>query len=179
MTATLSHREAGAVTPERFRHVLGHYPTGVTVVTACTPQGDPVGMTIGSFTSISLDPALVGFFPARTSGTFQAIRDFGSFCVNVVAEQHHELCARFAGPAGRRFQSLAWREAPSGAPVLDDALAWIDCDIEQITDTGDHHLVVGRVRALSAEPVRRPLLFFQGGLGSFRPLTTDARSEER
>lgn len=111
MTATLSHRETTAVTPERFRHVLGHYPTGVTVVTARTPQGDPVGMTIGSFTSISLDPALVGFFPARTSGTFPAIRDFGSFCVNVVAEQHHELCARFAGPAGRRFQS-----SPGGRP---------------------------------------------------------------
>ncbi|MBQ0825251.1 flavin reductase family protein [Streptomyces tagetis] len=179
MTAILSPSEAGAVTPERFRHVLGHYPTGVSVVTSRTAAGDPVGMTIGTFTSISLEPALVGFFPAKTSGTFPAIRDSGGFCVNVVADQHHELCGRFAGPVERRFEGLEWQEAPSGAPVLADALAWIDCDIEQITDTGDHHLVVGRVRALAAEPVRRPLLFFQGGLGSFRPLTTDGRRETR
>ncbi|MYU21895.1 flavin reductase family protein [Streptomyces sp. SID8352] len=177
MTAILSP-EAVTVTSDRFRRVLAHYPTGVSVVTARTAEGAPVGMTIGTFTSISLEPALVGFFPTKTSSTLRSIRDFGSFCVNVLADQHHDYCARFAGPADRRFEGLEWHEAPSGAPALGAALAWIDCDIEQITDTGDHHLVVGRVRALDAEPARRPLLFFQGGLGSFRPLTTDdARSE--
>lgn len=136
-------------------------------------------MTIGTFTSISLEPTLVGFFPTKSSGTFPAIRDFGSLCVNVLADQHREYCARFAGQADRRFEGLDWHEAPSGAPALGAALAWIDCDIDQITDTGDRHLVVGRVRALDADSAQRPLLSFQGRLGSFRPLTNDARSESR
>ncbi|MGA5700581.1 flavin reductase family protein [Peterkaempfera bronchialis] len=179
MTASLSAPEAVDVTSEEFRRVLGHYPTGVTVVTARDADGGPVGMTIGSFTSISLEPALVGFFVARTSSTFPAIRDFGSFCVNVVADGQYELCTRFAGPAAARFQWLDWSEAPSGSPVIEDAVAWIDCATERVDDAGDHLLVVGRVTALHAEPRRRPLLFFRGGLGAFAPLPGTDRGGAR
>ncbi|MFJ6216593.1 flavin reductase family protein [Streptomyces sp. NPDC092296] len=171
MTTTLT--AAGAGTSEaarKFRHVLGHYPTGVTVVTALDAQRQPVGMTIGSFTSVSLEPALVAFFPTRTSSTFPVIREHGSFCVNVIGAHQEEVCRVFAGPVRDRFRNLRWRPAPSGAPILEGAVAWIDCTVDHVGDAGDHHLVMGRVDHLDVEQPGRPLLFLRGGYGEFAPL---------
>jgi flavin reductase (DIM6/NTAB) family NADH-FMN oxidoreductase RutF len=151
----------------RFRQVLGHFPTGVTVVTA-DPGGGPVGLTIGSFTSVSLDPPLVGFLPGKASTSWPDIERAGHFCVNVLGEDQADLCWRFARESDDKFAGLAWRPGRTGAPILDGVLAWIDCTIEAVLDGGDHWFVEGRVVDLDAPRDAGPLLFFRGKLGGFR-----------
>ena len=156
-----------------FRTVMGHFPTGVTVVTGIGPEG-PLGFTIGSFTSVSLDPPLVGFLPQIGSATWELMAGSGHFCVNVLSNDQSDLCWKFAksGTDAERFADVDWHDAPSGSPILDRAVAWIDCAVEHVYDMGDHHFVLGRVEALDADadhdgepPV--PLLFFKGQLGGF------------
>ena len=146
--------------------MLGHFTTGVTVVTATAPSG-PVGLAVGSFASVSLDPALVAFFPDRGSSSWPHIEAAGSFCVNILAEDQEVVCRRFATKGDDKFVGLGWRPAASGAPLLDGVLAWIDCDIDSVTDAGDHFCVMGRVRDLAVAHDGAPLLFFRGGYGRF------------
>lgn len=178
--------DAGPFDSRHFRNVLGHFPTGVTVVTAIDPLDDrnqPVGFTIGSFTSVSLDPPLVGFLPQTDSDTWVAIERSGRFVVNELNCLQGELCWRFAtsGNEDVRFDGVGWHPAPSGAPILDSAVAWIDCEIEQVYEMGDHYFVLGRVTALDttsraggetgdeAGDEQFPLLFYKGMLGRFVP----------
>ena len=161
-----------AIDPLVFRHVLGHFPTGVTVITACTADGSPVGLTIGSFCSVSLDPPLVGFLPMILSDRWPDIRDAGTFCVNVLSSAQTELCWRFARKSVEApFDGIEWRWSEvTGSPILAGVLAWIDCSIEAVVDTGDHHFVMGRVVQLqdvAGESEPNPLLFFRGKLGEF------------
>ncbi|WP_310019535.1 flavin reductase family protein [Croceicoccus sp. BE223] len=149
-----------------FRTVLGSYPTGVCLITAIDAAGVRTGMVVGSFTSISLDPPLVGFFPDKGSNTFPGIERAGRFCVNVLGSEQLALCQRFASKQPDKFLDLAHGESPSGQPVFDEALAWIDCRIERIEDIGDHWLVVGRVEALDLCGGDAPLLFHRGGYHS-------------
>jgi len=150
-----------------FRHVLGHFPTGVVIVTGIDPGGSPVGMAVGSFTSVSLDPPYVAFLPDKRSSTFPRIRASGSFCVNVLSAGQQETCRNFAARSEDRFADVTWRPARSGAPILDEVVAWIDCDIDAVHEVGDHYFVVGRVRELDTFSEAIPLLFFQGGYGRF------------
>ena len=159
--------------PMKFRQVLGHFPTGVTVITATTADGTPVGFTIGSFTSVSLDPPLVGFLPMVNSERWAAINASGSFCVNVLGAHQADLCWQFAKSSiTEPFEGVAWHAAPiTGSPVLDGSIAWIDCAIEGVVDAGDHHFVLGRVLELEhtePESEPNPLLFFKGQLGKFQ-----------
>ena len=150
----------------KYRQVLGHFPTGVTVITAM--EGDaPVGLAVGSFSSVSLEPALVGFFATHSSSTWPKIRAAGSFCVNILAEEQEEVCRRFAMSGGDKFAGLGWSPAGSGCPLIHGALAWIDCDIDQVVDAGDHVLVLGAVRDLGVGHEGGPLVFFRGGYGRF------------
>ena len=150
----------------KFRQVLGHFPTGVTVITAA-PETGPVGMAVGSFCSVSLDPPLVAFFPSHASSSWPGIQAAGSFCVNILAEDQEDVSRRFASKDDDKFHGLGWKPAPSGAPLLDGVLAWIDCDVESVTDAGDHVCVMGRVRDLDVGHDGAPLLFFRGGYGRF------------
>ncbi len=155
---------------QEFRRVLGHYPTGVTVVTAACPGG-PEGMTIGSFTSVSLDPPLVSFCPGHDSDSWVRMRDVGSFCVNVLGDGQSGVSTTFASKVDDRFDGLRTRVEATGAPVIEGCLAWIDCRVEAVHPAGDHDIVVGRVVALgTAEPSagageRGPLVFLKGGYG--------------
>jgi 3-hydroxy-9,10-secoandrosta-1,3,5(10)-triene-9,17-dione monooxygenase reductase component len=158
---------------KQFRTVLGHFPTGVTVVTGMDGD-DPIGFTIGSFTSVSLDPPLVGFLPAKDSPTWETMARSGSFCVNVLSREQADLCWKFAksDDSVDRFADTGWHAAPSGAPIIDRAVAWIDCAIEEAYEMGDHVFVLGRVTALEADADHDgkgpfPLLFFKGTLGGF------------
>lgn len=150
-----------------FREALGHYPTGVTVVTARTGDG-PVGFVVGSFFSVSLDPLLVGFAAGRQSSTWTAIKAAGSFCVNVLGTHQLDLSARMSG-AGDRFEGVSHSEAPvSHAPLLDGVLAWVDCTIDAVHVAGDHDLVIGRVEAFDAHPDGgEPLIFLRRAFGGF------------
>lgn len=154
---------------QAFRTVMGNYPTGVTVVTAIDDGGRPLGLTIGSFTSVSLDPPLVAFYPMAGSSTFATMRELRGFCVNILAEDQEHICRQFASRQAEKFDGLQWRTSPNGRPILDDAIAWLDCDFDTVVPAGDHYIATGRVTDLAVERDRMPLLFFQGGYGSFLP----------
>ena len=160
--------------PRWFRQVLGQYPTGVCVVTAAQPEGNRAGFVVGSFTSVSLDPPLVAFFPDRGSTSWPKIQTAGSFCVNILGAEQEDVCRQFASKAPDKFEGIECREAGSGAPIIDGAVAWIDCDLELVQEAGDHFIVLGRVRELDIESSSLPLLFFQGGYGRFAPLSLAA-----
>ncbi len=151
-----------------YRQVLGHFPTGVVVVTAMS-DGVPAGLSVGSFMSVSLDPQLVAVLPAKTSTSWPKIAAASSFCINILAASQQELSRRFAVSGGDKFAGVAWHPAPSGAPVLDGALAWIDCEHERTVEAGDHLIVLGQVRVLDLDTSQtpEPLIFFQSGYGTF------------
>jgi flavin reductase (DIM6/NTAB) family NADH-FMN oxidoreductase RutF len=152
------------VDPQVLRDVLGHFASGVTVVTALT-AGGPAGFTCQSFSSLSLDPPLVAFAPARTSQTWPALREIGRFCVNVLAEGQDDVSQNFARSGVDKFAGVRWAPSTHGSPVLDDVVAWIDGELWAEYDGGDHSIVVARVLDLGADPDRRPLLFHRGTYG--------------
>lgn len=159
----------------KFRQVLGQYPTGVVVVTAASATGEALGMTVGSFTSVSLDPPLVAFMPAKSSSSWRALRESGNtFCVNVLGSDQEDVCRAVAMRKADKFEGIEWRPTAQGNPVIDGAVAFIDCTVEEISDAGDHHIVVGRIQELDVENTTYPLLFFRGGYGSFAPLSLAA-----
>ena len=154
------------IDPNLFRQVMGHYPTGVTVVAAIDDH-HPVGLAIGSFFSVSLDPPLVGFCVARTSSSWPRIEGIGSFGISVLAEDQQQTSGRFASKVEDKFEGETWEHAPvTGSPLIQGAVAHIDCTLHSVLDGGDHQIVLGRVRSLD---VTRddvgPLLFFRGSYG--------------
>lgn len=153
--------------PALFRRVLGHYPTGVCLITSIDAEGEPLGLVVGSFTSASLDPPLVAFFPDRRSPSWQKIAAAGRFCVNVLAEHQEDVCRRFTAKIANRFEGASYRLSDRGLPVLDDIVAWIECDLHDVLDAGDHFVALGRVRALDVEHPGPPLLFCKGSYGQF------------
>lgn len=155
----------GPVSPTVMREVLGHFVSGIVVITAIGPDG-PLGFTCQSFASLSLDPPLVNFSPARTSSTWPRIRGVGAFCVNVLAADHQHVSAGFARSGVDKFAGVGWRPAPmTGAPVLDGVSAWVECELWAEHDGGDHTIAVGRVLDLGADASRLPLLFYRGRYG--------------
>jgi flavin reductase (DIM6/NTAB) family NADH-FMN oxidoreductase RutF len=161
-----------------FRKVMGHVPTPVTVVTGLDDQNRPLGLTIGSFTSISLDPPLVGFFPGLSSVSWPRMQAGGVFCVNVLAEDQVDLCWRFAkeAPADTdgRFDGVTWQPAATGAPVLAGVIAWIDCRVHSVTQVGDHWFVVGAVEAMHHADVDSgdsadAMTFYRGKVSGAQP----------
>ncbi|WP_335933882.1 flavin reductase family protein [Streptomyces sp. PTD5-9] len=174
--------ERPPVDPAEFRRVLGHFASGVTIVTAHDPgdrevHGGPAGFACQSFASLSLDPPLVAFMVARTSTTWPRIARAGSFCVNVLGAHQEALCRGFAVSGADKFAGVAYEAAPvTGSPLLDGVPAWIDCRVHTVHTGGDHLIVVGRVEALGAAgPADEggggdgdgPLLFHRGRFGRF------------
>lgn len=151
---------------ETFRRVMGRVPTGVAVVTS-ELNGERHGLVVGSFTSLSLDPPLVAFMPAKSSTTWPRLAESGSFCINVLSAEQAEVCRSFFSKDDDRFERFSWSSGVTGAPILDEAIAWIDCDLETVHDGGDHHIVLGRVRDMQARTDVLPLIFFSGGYGQF------------
>ncbi|MET7425584.1 flavin reductase [Dactylosporangium sp. NPDC005555] len=176
MSTSTAHRQAGSADdPAWFRHVLGQYPTGVCVITAQPDDGPPIGMVVGSFSSVSMHPPLVGFYPSVTSETWPHLRRAGNWCVNILAAHQSDVCRRIAtAPLAERFEGVPWRPAPSGAPIIEGAVAWIDCVPVAVHDAGDHKIALAEVRHLDTASTELPLLFFRSGYGSFTPLTLTA-----
>lgn len=165
--------DSAQLDPAEFRRVLGHFPTGVTVVTAATGAG-PVGVAIGSFASISLDPPLVGFFLGSSSASGETISEANGFCVNVLRANQIELCGKMASKDDDKFDGVGWSPTPTtGSPLLSNIVASIDCRLEKVITVGDHDLFVGRVAELSAPEVDdeaeslSPMVFYQGKYGKF------------
>jgi len=155
------------VGPDEFRHVLGHFPTGVTVITVLDANGEPSGMTASSFTSVSLDPPLVLVCVAHSAHSFPAIRDGGRFAVNILSLEQETISRRFAtAPVVRgaeKFEGLHYRAGTLGIPLLEDAHAHLECTTLHTYPAGDHTIFVGQVEALSSHGEGPgPLLYYRG-----------------
>jgi flavin reductase (DIM6/NTAB) family NADH-FMN oxidoreductase RutF len=150
----------------RFREVLGHFATGVTIVTA-DEKGVPVGFSCQSFSALSLDPPMVILAPAKSSTSWPRIAAAGAFCVNILSDSQEAVCRAFAISGGEKFNGVPWTPGPAtGAPVIDGSLAVIECTLGQIYEGGDHELVTGHVVAMDVGQ-GSPLLFYRSGFGRF------------
>lgn len=155
------------IDPTAFREVTGHYPTGVAIVTGHDPEGEALALVVGTFSSVSLDPPLVSFMPMKTSRTFARMRECASLCVNIVGgDQEREMLA-IAQRWENKFDGIEWFPSPGGSPVLAEAIGWIDVTISQTVDAGDHWIVLCAVQDMAITNPVSPLIFFQGGYGSF------------
>ncbi|WP_245644509.1 flavin reductase family protein [Nocardioides jensenii] len=157
---------AAQAAARRFRDVLGRYASGVTVVTSMSGD-EPVGMTCQSFSSVSLDPPLVTFIPAKTSRAWPMIQRSGHFCVNFLADGQADLSNTMASRGVDKFAGLAWSPSKTGAPLFDGIVGYVDCTIHAVHEAGDHYIVVGRVQDMdfTVDPTGDspdPLLYFQG-----------------
>ncbi|HWE67997.1 MAG TPA: flavin reductase family protein [Acidimicrobiales bacterium] len=150
----------------RFREVLGHFATGVTIVTA-NEEGEPVGFSCQSFSALSLDPPMVILAPAKSSTSWPRIAQAGAFCVNILSDRQGDVCRAFAVSGGNKFNGVSWTPGPAtGAPVITGSLAVIECTLGSIYEGGDHELVTGHVVGLDVGE-GSPLLFYRSGFGHF------------
>ena len=151
---------------QEFRSVMGRFPTGVTVVAAVRETGTPFGLTVNSFTSVSLDPPLVLVCVNRGAASHDGLLAAPSFCVSVLAEEQVALASRFASdPSETRFDDVAWEPCPQGAPRVLGAVAWLECTRHEAYTVGDHTIMVGRVASLG-EGEGASLVFHRGTFGS-------------
>lgn len=151
----------------RFRQVLSSYPTGVSVITALQEDDDPVAMVVGTFTSVSLDPPLVGFLPDKGSSTWPKIEKAGHFCVNVLGSNQQQICRQMAVKGADKFAGVAYSISPHRLPVIHEAIACIECRIHSVSDAGDHWFVLGEVLGMETPRDEDPMLFHRGRYGGF------------
>lgn len=156
-----------SIDPADFRNVLGCYPTGVCVITAMGADGQPAGMVVGTFTSVSLDPPLVGFLPDKGSSSWPKIEEAGRFCVNVLGSNQQALCRQVAARGPEKFTGVDYTVSDNNVPVLAGAIASIECTIRSVTEAGDHWFVLGDVLRLEAGREDDPMLFHRGRYGGF------------
>jgi flavin reductase (DIM6/NTAB) family NADH-FMN oxidoreductase RutF len=149
----------------RFREVLGHFATGVTIVTA-SEDGEPVGFSCQAFAALSLDPPMVILAPAKSSTSWPRIAEAGAFAVNILAEHQEAICRNFAVSGADKFDGVAWTAGTTGAPIIKGSLATIECTLGAIYEGGDHELVTGHVVAMEVGS-GSPLLFYRSGFGRF------------
>jgi len=145
-----------------FRRTLGRFATGVTVVTALTDDGRPIGLTISSFNSVSLSPPLILWSLSLESPNFAAFRKASHFAVNVLAADQQALSDRFASRSNDRFADLAVRPGLAGVPLIAGCCAWFECSAEAHYPGGDHLIFVGRVERFSPGDNALPLVFHNG-----------------
>ncbi len=157
------------IDPVQFREVMGNYPTGVTVVTAVDDDDKPIGMVVGTFSSVSLDPPLIAFLPQTRSSTYARLRDARAYCVNVLAHDQVDVCRLLSGSNPDKFDLVEWKPSALGAPMIEGAVAYIHCSPQPPIDAGDHYIALCEVTSLEANRQTTPLLFFQGGYGGFSP----------
>lgn len=156
-----------AIDTRTFRDVLGHYPTGVVAVTGLSPDGAPLGMVVGTFSSVSLDPPMVSFMPTKASETYAALRESSEFCINVLAHDQRSETRFLSQRDPDKFDKVKWTPSKNGVPQLDGAVAYIRCARTQEIEAGDHLIVLCDVRGVEVVRPVTPLLFFQGGYGGF------------
>jgi flavin reductase (DIM6/NTAB) family NADH-FMN oxidoreductase RutF len=145
-----------------LRDVMAGFPTGVTIVAACDESGDPYGLTVNSFTSVSLEPPLVLVCIGHTSSSHDRLCAAGRFVINILSGAQGAVAWRFASePSEGRFDDLGWSPSESGHPILDGAVAWLDCTVQDVLVSGDHSILVGRVE--TSDVCDLPALVFHRG----------------
>ncbi len=148
---------------------MRQFPTGVTVVAVADASGAPWGLTVSSFTSVSLDPPLVLVCIDRSSDTHEKIVEASGFGISVLAASQAAVASRFAvDPSEGRFDEVGWHLGPASFPLLNDAAAWLECDLHEVHSGGDHSIILGLVRGTGVTD-ESPMLYHQGGFGSVGP----------
>ena len=150
-----------AIDQRALRAALGCFATGVAVVTTRGDGGVPVGLTVNSFNSVSLEPPLILWSIALAAPSIQAFREHDAFAVNILAADQADLCTRFANPAPDKFSGIDWREGHSGVPLIGGTVARFECRTHARYPGGDHEIYLGRVVALSSTD-RPPLVICRG-----------------
>jgi flavin reductase (DIM6/NTAB) family NADH-FMN oxidoreductase RutF len=154
-----------AVEEGHFRAVVGHFASGVVLVTGMHRSG-PSGFTCQSFFSLSLRPPMVAVAAGRSSTSWPKVADTGRLCVNVLASDQEDLARTFSLSGADKFAGVGWSPSTNGAPRLHGALAWIDCTVADVFEGGDHLIVTARVDGLDVGS-GKPLIFYRGGFGGF------------
>jgi flavin reductase (DIM6/NTAB) family NADH-FMN oxidoreductase RutF len=160
------------ISPEQYRKVMGRLPTGVVAITGVDDEGNELGLIVGSFGSLSLDPPIVTFSVGHTSSTWPKIRRRQVFTANVLSSTQLDVCRALAGKAANKFESVAYSTGSLGAPRLPESVAWIDCSVQAEVLVGDHFMVIGSVKAMEAAD-GDPLLFQAGKYGTYRTLSLE------
>ncbi|WP_249353627.1 flavin reductase family protein [Rhodococcus sp. USK13] len=170
MSDRLSTIDVPAISEMDYRQALGHYASGITVVTSVN-GGHPIGFTCQSFYAVSMDPPLVSFSVMKTSTTYPGIVGSGCFAINVLASGQDAIANQFARSGSDKFAGVSWRPATSGNPILEGGLMWADCEMWAEHEAGDHLIVIGRVVEMGGADDRTsgPLVYYRGG---YRDLTT-------
>lgn len=154
-----------AIEPVHFRKALGHFASGITVITAHS-DGEPIGFTCQSFYSVSTNPPLVSFCVKSSSYSYPKIRRTGRFAVNMLSHDQAHLSNRFAQQGADKWHGVAHHTSPLGNPILDRTMHWLDCEIHAEHAAGDHVIVIGEVKGMhqpeQAEAETPPLLYFKG-----------------
>ncbi|MEO7130728.1 MAG: flavin reductase family protein [Dermatophilaceae bacterium] len=163
--------------PAELRRVLGHFATGVTVITGLGPEGEPVGFACQSFASVSLDPPLVLFCAARNGRSWPLMRAAGVFTVNVLRHQQTELVERFGSASGQRFEGLEWEPSQQGSPSLPGVLMRVHAAVEEVHAAGDHDVIIGHVVQLEDGEPGRPMLFYRGRFSVTERRTSSGRED--
>ncbi|KNX78212.1 flavin reductase [Pseudomonas sp. 250J] len=152
-----------AIEPLRFREALGHYASGITVITSHC-DGEPLGFTCQSFYSVSMNPPLVSFSVMSNSASYPGIRKAGRFAVNILSGEQVGISNQFARRGTDKWQGVDWQASPLGNPIIAGSLHWLDCEIHAEYAAGDHLIVIGEVKALNLQEAAaaQPLLYFKG-----------------
>ena len=152
-----------AIEPLHFREALGHYASGITVITSHL-EGEPIGFTCQSFYSVSISPPLVSFSVMSTSASYPKIRQAGRFVVNILSGEQVKISNQFARRGTDKWHGVDWQQSPLGNPIIPGSLHWLDCEIHAEHAAGDHLIVIGEVKALSLQDTAatQPLLYFKG-----------------
>lgn len=151
-----------AIEKNELRRVMGHFATGVTVITSIRSSGQMHGLTANAFTSVSLIPPLLLVCIDKKAESYPCFDESGVFTVNVLAADQEALSRRFAVTGGDKFEGVSYRTGANGAPILDGALAYLECKVTQKIDGGDHTIYVGEIEQAETKE-GKPLLFFRGG----------------
>lgn len=152
-----------AIEPSRFREALGHYASGITVITSLI-DGEPLGFTCQSFYSVSMSPPLVSFSVMASSASYPGMRQAGRFAVNILSGEQVGISNQFARQGTDKWHGVQWQASPLGNPVIAGSLHWLDCQIHAEHAAGDHLIVIGEVKALKLheDSATQPLLYFKG-----------------
>ncbi|MCO2373670.1 flavin reductase family protein [Pseudomonas aeruginosa] len=152
-----------AIEPVSFREALGHYASGITVITTHT-DGEPIGFTCQSFYSVSMSPPLVSFSVMSSSASYPRIRQAGRFAVNILSGEQVKISNQFARKGTDKWHGVEWQASPLGNPIITGSLHWLDCEIHAEHAAGDHLIVIGEVKALNRHEAAamQPLLYFKG-----------------
>ncbi|MDD1017325.1 flavin reductase family protein [Pseudomonas rubra] len=152
-----------AIEPLCFREAIGHYASGITVITSYT-NDEPIGFTCQSFYSVSMNPPLVSFSVMSSSASYPKIRQAGRFAVNILSGEQVKISNQFARRGTDKWHGVEWQASTLGNPIISGSLHWLDCEIHAEHTAGDHLIVIGEVKALNLQEVAatQPLLYFKG-----------------